>query len=105
MKHIQQRFNDMYKVALLANWRVWPLAQVCVSCDLASRKIDGHLFAADQLQIHAATVSCPLPGHLWSVLDIVPVAFECQVRMVRLGTMMLLTGSQGNQRHKTRKTA
>ena len=29
-KHVQQRFSDMYKPALLANWQVWPLAQVCV---------------------------------------------------------------------------
>ena len=28
LKHVQQRFSDMYRSALLANWRVWPLAQV-----------------------------------------------------------------------------
>ncbi|OJT14363.1 Protein sym1 [Trametes pubescens] len=27
-KHIQQRFSDLYKPAILANWQVWPLAQL-----------------------------------------------------------------------------
>ena len=28
-KHIGQRYKDMYKPALIANWQVWPMAQVC----------------------------------------------------------------------------
>ncbi|KAM5538246.1 hypothetical protein V8D89_008133 [Ganoderma adspersum] len=28
MKQVQQRFSDMYRPVLLANWRVWPLAQL-----------------------------------------------------------------------------
>ncbi|KAI0757232.1 hypothetical protein C8Q80DRAFT_85520 [Daedaleopsis nitida] len=27
-KHIAQRYNDIYKPALIANWQVWPLAQL-----------------------------------------------------------------------------
>ncbi|EJF66498.1 hypothetical protein BD309DRAFT_894874 [Dichomitus squalens] len=27
-KHIQRRYRDMYKPALLANWEVWPVAQL-----------------------------------------------------------------------------
>lgn len=30
-KHIRQRFSDLYKPAILANWQVWPLAQVRIS--------------------------------------------------------------------------
>lgn len=30
-KHIGQRFSDLYKPAILANWQVWPLAQVSIS--------------------------------------------------------------------------
>ncbi|KAI1797667.1 hypothetical protein LXA43DRAFT_260040 [Ganoderma leucocontextum] len=28
MEHVQQRFSDIYKPVLLANWQVWPLAQL-----------------------------------------------------------------------------
>ncbi|KAI0768511.1 hypothetical protein BD413DRAFT_126857 [Trametes elegans] len=27
-KHIEQRYKDLYKPALIANWQVWPLAQL-----------------------------------------------------------------------------
>ncbi|KAI0374398.1 hypothetical protein BV20DRAFT_935863 [Pilatotrama ljubarskyi] len=27
-KHIKQRYNDLYKPALIANWQVWPVAQL-----------------------------------------------------------------------------
>src|SRR5258707_15315517 len=27
-KHIRARFEDIYRPALLANWKVWPVAQV-----------------------------------------------------------------------------
>ena len=28
-KHIRARFEDIFKPALLANWKIWPAAQVC----------------------------------------------------------------------------
>jgi len=27
-QQIRQKYNDLYKTALLTNWKVWPLAQV-----------------------------------------------------------------------------
>ena len=28
LKHIHARFEDIYRPALLANWKIWPVAQV-----------------------------------------------------------------------------
>lgn len=28
VKHIRARFEDIYRPALLANWKIWPVAQV-----------------------------------------------------------------------------
>jgi protein Mpv17 len=28
VKHIRARFEDIYRPALLANWKIWPAAQV-----------------------------------------------------------------------------
>ena len=29
-KHIRGKFKDLYGQAIIANWQVWPLAQVCM---------------------------------------------------------------------------
>ena len=31
VKHIRARFEDIYRPALLANWKVWPAAQVSLT--------------------------------------------------------------------------
>jgi protein Mpv17 len=28
-QHIRTKFSDIYQPALLANWKIWPAAQVC----------------------------------------------------------------------------
>lgn len=29
VQHIRGKFKDLYGQAIVANWQVWPLAQVC----------------------------------------------------------------------------
>ena len=40
IKHIRGRFEDIYRPALLANWKVWPAAQVSIITYLSH--IPGH---------------------------------------------------------------
>lgn len=39
---IRERFVDLYKIALIANWKIWPLAQVYPRQPLAFTYITRH---------------------------------------------------------------
>lgn len=75
---IKEKYNDLYKPALLANWKVWPAAQVSLAsypyrpCSLRA--------SAYQFPIHAPALSRPIPVWVWCILDAIPVSFECKVR-------------------------
>ena len=35
-QHIRGKFKDLYGEAIIANWQVWPLAQVCTNLQVFS---------------------------------------------------------------------
>lgn len=74
--HIQGKFGDIYGQALLANWKVWPLAQVRLNIITL---ITPDQSIADKFPIHAITLSCAFSGHMRSILDILPVLAEFKV--------------------------
>ena len=86
-KHVAGRYHDMYKPALMANWKVWPVAQVCIdvhNTDILA-VVDSHSCSAvDQLPLYAPAISCTLPIDVRCLLDIVPVDKEFKVRLVPL---------------------
>ena len=77
--HIQGKYQDLYRPLITANWQVWPLAQVWqyTPCITYTKLMCPLL--ADQLPLHAVALSCAIPVIMWRVLDIVPLAAECEV--------------------------
>ena len=75
--HIQRRYRDMYKPALLANWEVWPVAQVGDAPTSKELEVLKHTSpAAHQFQVYAPALSRANPVHLRRVLDVVFVPLE-----------------------------
>jgi hypothetical protein len=79
-QHIRARFNDIYFQALLANWKVWPTAQVrfSSSCFHMSTWLTRDVIVY-QFPLHALTVSCPVPTNVRRFLDTLPVPSQLSV--------------------------
>ena len=80
-RHIAQRYRDLYKPALLANWQVWPLAQVSYAFEMVSLT-SLTCVLVDKLPLYALAVSCSIPVHVRRFLDLVPFLAECEVRII-----------------------
>ena len=74
--HIHGKFKDLYGQALIANWRVWPLAQVCT---LKSASVSAKPHPVNQLPFHALGISSSVPEYMWGILDVVPLITELRV--------------------------
>jgi len=71
-RQIKDRIRDLYRTALVANWRVWPLAQVrFLSSQYSLTKLAR--FLAHQFPIHASTIPRAILTSLWCLLDIIPL--------------------------------
>ena len=88
---IRQRYKDIFPTALLANWKVWPLAQVSQICILFGFLSSDHPFLVDQLPIHAASIPRSIYTDLRSLLDVVPLPSEFRVRTKVILPRMLFT--------------
>lgn len=86
--HMKEKFSDMYKPALIANWKIWPLAQVSQQCSLIKLALLNVAFEAHQFPFYAFGLSGPLFVHMWRLLDVVSVNIELKVRMCRLNTLL-----------------
>jgi hypothetical protein len=80
-EHIRARFEDIYRPALLANWKIWPAAQV--------RQIYGFspyfgIWLTQVVLVRCGAIVCEflvyalalprtISTDLWHVLDAVPV--------------------------------
>lgn len=78
VQHIGGKFKDLYGQAIVANWRVWPLAQVCI---LKASSVLANRCTADQLPFHAIGIPSSIPKHMWGILDIVPLITEFYVSL------------------------
>ncbi len=84
-KHIGQRYKDLYKPVLLANWQVWPVTQVGVPLQFLPNLSDEvSVYIVDQLSLYAIAVSCTFSVHMWLVLDSVPLLAQREVRVHEL---------------------
>jgi hypothetical protein len=83
-KHIRARFEDIYRPALLANWKIWPAAQVRQL--FYGFSIFRHLADAGvvlvrwrcgaivcEFLVYALALPRAISTDLWHVLDAVPV--------------------------------
>ena len=71
-KHIRARFKDIYQPALLANWKIWPAAQV--------RRFTSHIWTwlinraiVYQFLVYALTLPCSISTNVRRILDSLPV--------------------------------
>jgi hypothetical protein len=78
-KHIRARFEDIYSPALLANWKIWPAAQVrrqlyvsSISASIDRRRGCGA--TVYQFLVHALALPRSISTNLWRVLDALPVS-------------------------------
>ena len=79
-RQIQEKFTDLYQTALIANWKVWPAAQVSsfhLSFFFHLSRSD--MFAVYQFPLYTSCVPCPVLASLWSFLDVVSVHFKLRV--------------------------
>ena len=73
-RQIKDRIRDLYRTALVANWRVWPLAQVrFLSSQYSLSKLTRCSLLAYQFPIHASTIPGAILTSLWCLLDIIPL--------------------------------
>ena len=72
---IKHKYTELYAPALLANWSVWPVAQVR-NCPSARIFLTVPLAPDSELQIHPNGISSTIPVLMWGGLDIVSIALE-----------------------------
>jgi len=77
-QHIHGKFDDLYGQALIANWRVWPLAQVGT---LGTFSVSANPRLVDQLPFYALGVSSSVPKHMRGILDFVSLITELRVSL------------------------
>ena len=65
---IQQKYQDLYAPALIANWKVWPLAQVNIISKRPNQDNDP-VSIAHQFPIHAFAISRAFCSDVWCILD------------------------------------
>ena len=98
-QQIRTRFKDIYQPALLANWKIWPAAQVrCFARFFfpfwALLNRDTIVY---QFSFHAPCISCPIPTNVWRFLDPLPVSSQFCVCLFFGGVYpRLLTLTRGN---------
>lgn len=69
-EQIRQKYSDIFKPALIANWKVWPLAQVSKIDTIHLHYCESNMpSTVNQLSVHAATLPCSLPVDLQCLLD------------------------------------
>ena len=75
-EHIRARFKDIYQPALLANWKIWPAAQVRCLARFVLRlwALSNRDTIVHQFSFHASAVSCPIPTNVWRFLDPLPIS-------------------------------
>ena len=78
---IKQKYQDLYTPALIANWKVWPLAQVNIISNAASQS-DDLVSVAHQLPIYAFTISSAFCSDMWCILDALSLLAELKVRVI-----------------------
>lgn len=78
--HIKGKFKDLYMPLIMANWQVWPLAQVC-HCSSKHLKIASSCtLVAHQLPLYAPALPSSIPVVVRCVLDTVSVYRKFKVR-------------------------
>ena len=82
LRHIGQRYQDMYRPALIANWQVWPVAQVSNFTTELVPNANVFLCTAGELPLHATPIPCALPVDMRCVLDALSLATQRKVRSV-----------------------
>ncbi|SRR6266702_2812118 len=105
-EHIRARFNDIYQPALLANWKIWPAAQV--RCLTRFFPPFWALFNRDttvyQFSFHASTISCPIPTNMWCFLDPLPISSQFCVCLIFCFAHSLPTLTHENTERAKNKT-
>lgn len=72
-RQIRDKFKDLYLTALVANWKVWPAAQVSSSIIFSFCGCWGlkHSISVHQFPVYTSSLPCPVLTSLRSFLDIV----------------------------------
>ncbi|THH19716.1 hypothetical protein EW146_g1476 [Bondarzewia mesenterica] len=81
-EHIRGKYRDLFHPVLLANWKVWPAAQVGVVTTFSRTRRALTNDAAHKLPLHASGIPCALPANSRSVLDALPVYAQLYVRFL-----------------------
>ena len=80
-RRIYQKFDALYKPALLTNWQVWPMAQVSRSFSLMIT-LSTLTHVAHQFSIHAAALQGPIPVNVRCLLDSIPIYNQLEVSVM-----------------------
>jgi hypothetical protein len=83
LQHIRVKFEDIYQPALLANWKIWPAAQVRRFARSPSPfwVMLNRETVVYQFSFYTSTISCPIPTNMWRFLDPLPVSSQFCVRL------------------------
>ena len=77
LKQIRVRFEDIYQPALLANWKIWPAAQVRRFARFPPLwAMLNHDTVVYQFSFYTSPISCPIPTNMWRFLDPLPVSSQ-----------------------------
>jgi len=80
-QQIRQKYNDLYKTALLTNWKVWPLAQVSYAgITFPIPHFLNLQSPAHQLSLHVSTIPSPIPVYVRRILDTLFVYYKFEGR-------------------------
>ena len=77
-EQIKEKYHDLFKPALLTNWKIWPLAQVSYWQHLLYAHSE-RLKIAYKFPLHALALSCSIPISMRGILDALLVHNKCKV--------------------------